>query len=165
LSIERAIMILVIVASVVLIIYIPKKRRREAIVAFLIYQAITWSVTIYIVNKGLLEFPVRDFPMATKINVTFQFLFYPTIFTLFYLNYPNEKKRVIRFLHYLVFTSIIVWFIVFIEKYTDLEHFMKSRGLKQALRLYRSLIVHFWLSHKFTLWFFKDENIKKGIEK
>lgn len=66
-----------IIMIYLLIKYIPKNKIRQAQVAFLITQVVTWIIGLLVVELRLIEYPVRIFSYANRSSFTFEFFIYP----------------------------------------------------------------------------------------
>jgi len=160
-TIERFILLALPAFSIASVFYIPKEKYRLALISFLAFQTITWAATIIFVEIGSIEYPVRVFMRATKSGFMHNFTFIPMIFTWFILLFPFKSSLIKKVLHYIVFISVIVWFIYFISFYTDLEKFKKGTPLSISIHLYISYFVYFIICHIYISWFSKKENLSQ----
>ncbi|MCX7749769.1 MAG: hypothetical protein N2645_23200 [Clostridia bacterium] len=158
-TIERFILIAVSVISVASFFYIPKDKIRLALISFTVINATSWSAVLYLTQKGALEYPVREFVIATRANFIPQFLFFPTVAAWFILLYPKDSGFIRKVIHYFIFVSIPIWFIYFIATYTDLENFLKGSGKSQVFRMYKSFLFQFALTHLYVKWFTKKRKL------
>ncbi|KUO74450.1 MAG: hypothetical protein APF81_14565 [Desulfosporosinus sp. BRH_c37] len=161
-TLERFILISVSAISIASIFYIPKEKYRLALLSFLMFQAFTWPAIILLVQLGKIEFPVREFPRATQVGFTTNYLFYPMIFAWFVLMFPRKASLVKKILHYFIFVSFSVWFINFTAIYTALENPLVGTLFSQTARSYISFFIYFYISHVFVLWFSKKSNLSLG---
>lgn len=122
-SIERFVLIAVNAFAVFSLVLLPKQNYRKALLAFVVFQATTWFVSIMLVQFNIMDYPVRLFVKATRVNFFNEFLFYPSTFMWFVNFYPKDRSLIIKILHRLFFISISVWFIYFISTYTNLSRF------------------------------------------
>lgn len=81
-----------ILTIVSLVIFIPKDKICEAQVAFLFKQVVTWVSGLTVAELGLIEYPFRHFPHATRTNFLFEYFIYPGICAIFTVNYPKNKE-------------------------------------------------------------------------
>jgi len=159
LTIERFIMVSVFAISIASIFYIPKEKYRLALVSFFMFQAFTWPAIILLVELGKIEFPVREFPRATQVGFTTNYLFYPMIFVWFILMFPIKASLFKKFLHYFIFVSFSVWFINFTAVFTALENPLAGTLFSQTVRTYITFFIYYFISRVFILWFSKRSNL------
>ncbi|NMC57343.1 MAG: hypothetical protein GYA50_09005, partial [Eubacteriaceae bacterium] len=114
----------------------------------------TWILGLTVVQLGLIEYPVRFFPYATRTSFTFEYFVYPSICVIFNLYYPNGKSRFRQFMHYFYFCTAITIIEVLIEKYTDIIKYLHWTWHVTWITLF----ITFFLSRKFYVWFFSKYN-------
>lgn len=154
-KLEKAVEILALIVTAILLIkFVPKNKIRQAQVAFLFKQAITWLFGLLVVEKKLISYPRRlFFKRATKSSFTFEYFVYPAFCILFNLYYPEKRNNMIKIIYYFLHSAIIAVFELIALKYTKLIRYRKWTW-------YWSLItVGFtnYLSHIYYRWFFKEE--------
>ena len=154
-SIERFILIAITVLSISSMLYIPKKKVNVAFLSFLAFQATSWLASILLVQRGKAVYPVREFTKATNINFIPQFLFYPTIFMWHILLFPKDKCILFKVVHSIIFVSVMVWFVFFVAKYTDILIFPNSSDFSSVLNGYIRIIFQFSVCHFYINWFYK----------
>ena len=152
--IERFILIAILVLCLASFAYIPRRRVRRALLAFLAIQAANWSVPIGLVQTGIVAFPVRGFPAATKIAFLPEFVLCPTIFMWYVILHPDRARFLVKLGHLAFFVSLIVAFIYFCNIYTDLYESQKASAEGYALLAYAVYIPIFLLCHLYISWFF-----------
>ncbi|WP_146250328.1 CBO0543 family protein [Paenibacillus flagellatus] len=124
-TVERFVLTALWVISLSVCPAIPKRKRREAWIALLACQAMTWVSTMLHVWFGLLKFPVREFPKATDLNFTTEFFFYPFLCALYVISEPKGSGWV-RFGHLAVWLTVVSVIDQAIVSFTDLiryEHY------------------------------------------
>lgn len=137
--------------AVALIFFIPRNRIREAWVAFLFKQAITWPIGLWIAHKNMIKYPVRIFENSTTTSFTFEYFAYPAICALFNIHYPKSKNKLKRFIYYIAYTSGITVFELILEKNTDLiEYISWSRYWTWI-----TIFITFYISRQYFKWFFR----------
>ncbi|MGD6853890.1 CBO0543 family protein [Bacillus infantis] len=153
---NREVMILIgswVVSLYLLLRYIPAESKRLAWITFLFVQAIAW-IHVYIqLAFGLVEFPYREFNKATNMSFSLHYIVYPTIAVFFILFYPEEKGKKSKFLYYLLFSAGAATYSYLIEKYSRLYHFIHWNWIM-------GLIINMLLLYiikKYIFWF------KKGL--
>lgn len=140
-----------IVVTLMLFLFIPKNKLREAIAIFFFKQFLTWIIGLTVVQFGLIEYPVRLFANATKSSFSFEYFFYPSICVIFNLHYPERKGRLREFMHFFYFCSIMTFFEVLAEKYTNILEYIHWTWYITWITLY----ITFYLSRKFYIWYFR----------
>ena len=141
-----------IITSLLLIKFVPRHKIREATVAFLFKQLITWLFGLIVVEKNLIKYPFRlFFKKSNKASFTFEYYVYPAICALFNLHYPENRSYFIKSFYHLFYTSIITIFEVFSVKYTKLIKYKNWTWYYTYITLWLT----FYLSRIFHRWFFK----------
>jgi hypothetical protein len=131
--------------------YVPIESKRTAHITFLFSQAITWLYQYIQLVFGLLEFPFREFPTATKMSFSLPYIVYPTFGVFFIVLYPKEKKRFRIFIHYMFFAIAIPMVTFMIEKYSSIFYFNKWDFFTSVII---DLFILFIIK-KFVFWFKK----------
>ncbi|WP_367757275.1 CBO0543 family protein [Ammoniphilus sp. 3BR4] len=134
--------------------FVPRKQWRQAHVAFLFMQLMTWFLGFLTVELKLLEYPIRLFEYASRTNFTFEYFVYPSICVLFNLYYPVKSTLFLKIGYYLCYLVGITSIEVALEKYTDLITYLHWN----ALWTFISMLVTLFLSRKYFKWFFKFES-------
>jgi len=135
-----------------LIKFVPKHRIREASVAFLFKQAITWLFGLIVVEKNLIKYPFHVFfKKKSKTSFTFEYFVYPAICVLFNLYYPEKKGYIVKIFYHFSYTSIITMFEMFAVKYTKLIKYNNWTWYYTSITLWLT----FYLSRIFQRWFFR----------
>jgi hypothetical protein len=119
-TLEYWVLILIWSASIVAVaLYIPNHKRREAVLAFLACQAVTWLNSLIHVNYGLLAFPVREFPKATDLLFTSEYMMYPLMCAFYYI-YEPYSGNLLRLFYLVGCISCLTIVDTVIVTYTDL---------------------------------------------
>lgn len=160
-SIERFILIAGTLVAIASSLYIPRKQLRKAILTFLAFQATTWCVSILLVQLNVIEFPVREFSIATKVVFIPQFFVYPAFFTWFVFMYTQKSSRIYKALHCFISISIPVWFAFFIAVYTNLSEFTKGTWLNNLGYLYLEFALQYLVCFLYIKWFYKLNMVKE----
>lgn len=140
-----------IITAIALILLVPKNRIREAWVIFLFKQFLTWILGIAMVELRLIEYPVRFFAYANKTSFSFEYYIYPAICVIFNLHYPENRNKIIQFLHFVAYCTGISIFEVLCEHYTNI---IKYTGWTWYYT-WISLFITFFISRTFYIWFFR----------
>lgn len=133
--------------------FIPKESKRTAHITFLFVSTISWIYEYIQLLIGLVEFPFREFNVATKMSFSLYYLVYPTFGVFFITLYPMEKVKLRIFIHFFVFAIAITTYSFFIEKYSSLIFFKKWNWFAS---FFSNLII-LYIVKKFVYWF------KKGL--
>ncbi len=150
-SIETIILVLAwIITIAVLILTVQKNKIREAILIFLFKQLITWVVGLVVAQYGLIEYPVRSFPCATKASFDFEYFIYPAVCVVFNLHYPVGKSNFRQFVHYFITCTVMTIIEVLCEKFTNIITYIHWTWYTTWITLF----ITFFASRKFYLWFF-----------
>lgn len=137
---------------VLLIKFIPRDKIREAHVAFLFKQIITWPIGLVVAEFRLIEYPFRAFTYANKASFIFEFFLYPAICALFVANYPDKKKLSARFLYYFSYCSVLTVIEAIEERYTEILKYIHWSWPVSFI----TFLITFYMSISYTRWFFKD---------
>ncbi|WP_078379745.1 CBO0543 family protein [Sutcliffiella halmapala] len=141
-----------IVMAFLLIRYVPKNKIREASVAFLFKQLITWLFGLAVVETGLIKYPSRlFFKHATKSSFTFEYFVYPGLCVLFNLYYPEKRNLLVKALYYTFHAGIITFFELIAVNFTQLIRYPKWTWYWSFLTMWSSN----YLSRLFFRWFYK----------
>jgi hypothetical protein len=133
------------------ILFIPRKDRRKGFLAFLMFQAIIWLCDMPAFYFDLLSAPIREFPKATDLPLTIDYILYPVLFSIYYIH--KEDSQWSRFVYFLVWASIIALFDIVIERYTDLLQY----GLLTWYGMWIYIAFLFYVSEVCCNWFYKEK--------
>jgi hypothetical protein len=149
-----------IIVSLVLIKFIPKNKLREAHVAFLFKQVLTWLVGLLVVENGNIKYPFRTFfKKSMKSSFTFEYFVYPALDALFNTYYPEKRNNIIKVLYYLFHTSFIVFLEIIALKYTKLIRYEKWNWYWSFITIW----LCYYVSRLYQRWFFKDTFTKSTV--
>jgi hypothetical protein len=140
-----------ILTIISLFIFIPKNKVRLAWVAFLFKQCITWPSGLLVADMGWIQYPIRFFENANYTSFTFEYFFYPVIGVYFNVYFPEKKSLVVRTSYYILFCTVLSFAELFIHYYTSLIDYIHWN----AAITWVTLLVTFYITRKFCLWFFK----------
>lgn len=140
-----------IVVSLLLIRFIPREKIREAQLAFLSKQTMTWLFGLIVVEKGFISYPDRFFKKANRTSFTFEYFVYPALCALFNSYYPENKPNILKFLYYFSHTSIITIFEMIAVKYTNLIRYKKWSWYMSFITIWMT----YYISRIYYRWFFK----------
>ncbi|MDQ1144083.1 membrane-associated HD superfamily phosphohydrolase [Bacillus sp. SORGH_AS 510] len=142
-----------IICGFLLVKYVTIERKREAHITFLFASTIAWIYEYLQVVLGLVEFPFREFEVATKMSFSLHYFVYPTFCVFFVLFYPLGKGNLRILVHFLLYSMAIATYTLFIEKYSTLVHYSKWNWFMSVL----TNIILLYIIKKFVFWF------KKGL--
>jgi hypothetical protein len=140
-----------ILTIVFLAIFIPKDKIREALVAFLFKQLITWITGLAVVELRLIEYPVRLFSYANRTSFSFEYFIYPSICAIFNVNYPKDKSFFRQFRYYFYYCTSLTFVEVVVERYTHILKYVHWTWYITWITLF----ITFYLTRKFYIWFFR----------
>jgi hypothetical protein len=150
--VEHLILLFAYIITIFLLIrFVARHKIREAWVIFSFKQLLTWIFGLLVVQYKLIEYPVRLFSYASRTSFSFEFFIYPAICILFSIYYPFNRGRLRKTMHYIFYTSVITLIEAFLERSTDLIHYIDWTWYWTWITLY----ITFFMSNKFYAWFFK----------
>ncbi|MEH7381304.1 CBO0543 family protein [Bacillus sp. JJ1533] len=152
-KLEHMILYIIYGCTFISLAYIPKSKWREASIAFLFQQTITWSLGLITVEFHLLEYPDRELSSINGTSFLFEFLCYPVISIFFCIHYPRTKPIWKKFIYISGFCSVLTLLEVIIEKYTNLIHYLHWDWYVSWLSIYATLYL-LWV---FYCWYFRLE--------
>ncbi|PKR86438.1 CBO0543 family protein [Heyndrickxia camelliae] len=160
--IERMILVAMWLFGIVgFILFIPRKDWRRGLFAFLMFQAIIWLCDMPSFQFGLLSAPVREFPKATDLPVTIDYLFYPALFSIFYVNKKVRASLWYSFAYYFIWITATTLFDSMLEKYTGLLEYKLLTWY--GMWIYIGFL--FYTSEICCNWFYKDKSHYKQNER
>jgi hypothetical protein len=71
-------------------ILVPRRRLRLFIVAFLAGQMVVWVAAVALIEFKLIAYPIREFPKATNMGFTMEYLVYPVLIGLYIIYEPQQ---------------------------------------------------------------------------
>lgn len=142
-----------LVTILLLILFTPRDKIREAHVIFMFKQVLTWLTGLLVVEFGLIEYPVREFQIATATSFSFEYFIYPAVCIVFVLRFPEYKTVWHKIGWFALFPTVITIGEVLIERYTNLIKYINWTWYWTWL----SLLLYDILTFCYYLWF-----IKKG---
>lgn len=115
--------IVMVISILLLLIFVRRDQVRMAFLAFLIAQLFSWPITLLYAQFGLQESPVRLFPHATESNFLFAFMFHPSVFTAYYLHYPQKARKRRKILYLVAVCAFPILFQYLTSLVTNLVFF------------------------------------------
>jgi hypothetical protein len=156
-KVEKTILVSSWIFTILLLFrYVPKEKIREAQVAFLSKQAITWLFGLLVVENRLIEYPYRlFFRKSNKASFTFEYFIYPALCVIFNLHYPENRNATFKALYYLFHTSLITAFELVALKYTKLIRYSNWTWYWSFITIW----ISYYISCLNFRWFFKKRPI------
>lgn len=156
-TLERLVLIIIwAVSTIAFVLFIPRNRRREAILAFLACQSVTWVNSMLHVKYGLLAFPVREFPKASDLLFTSEYMMYPLMCAFYYI-YEPESGKLPRLLYLVGCITCLTVIDVIIEKYTELIEYTKYSWYWTWIDFF----LIFLITNIYCKWFFKKNSFRE----
>lgn len=150
-TLERLVLIIIWIASILaIILFIPKNKRREAVLSFLACQAITWVNSMLHVKYGLLEFPVREFPKATDLLFTSEYMMYPLMCSFYFIHEPGSRK-LLRLFYLAGCISCLTVIDIIISTFTNLIKYTNYSWYWTWIDFF----LIFAITNVYCKWFFK----------
>ncbi|WP_413309838.1 CBO0543 family protein [Bacillus sp. 1P10SD] len=75
---------------------------------------------LVVVEYGLLTYPIRLFADVNRSSFTYEFYVYPAVCAIFNVFYPYARSKLIQFLYYCAYCTVLTVPEIFLEKYTEL---------------------------------------------
>jgi hypothetical protein len=159
---DQLILVLIwIIAPAAMVLFVRRGTWPQFALAFLLCQSFTWVTVILHVKFGIFSYPVREFPKATEMGFTMQYLLYPTVCGLYQLRKP-EGTPLRRILYMLLpWTVGITIFHWLLGEYTGLLEYNRSH----SVWVWMIITLNFVLVSIISRWFFKDPAAFKTEER
>jgi hypothetical protein len=139
------------------ILFIPREKKRKGILTLMIFQAIIWLCDMPAFTYNLLSAPVRFFPKATDLTVTINYLFYPVLFSIYYVHKRRDSSLTYKVMYFLVWVSFLTLIDIVLERHTDLLEYGRITAF--GMWLYIGFIV--LVSQIFCNWFYKEKEFSR----
>jgi hypothetical protein len=149
-TVEKWILFAVWVITFAALYMVPHKLRREAHMAFLAKQVLTWLLGLIVVQYGWIAYPVRLLAQVNGTSLTFEYFVYPGICVYFHLYFPVSRGLRAQLGYYAAYTTGIVILEVLLEKYTDLIEYIHWTWYWSWI----TVCITFYLSRVLYVWFF-----------
>lgn len=115
---------------------------------------LTWMFGLVVVEWKLLEYPVREFPYATRASFGFEYFIYPSTCVIFILRFPENGSRLKKLGWYMFWPTWMTIVEVWLERNTDLVHYIHWSWYWTWI----TLLITFFIPRLFYKWV-----LKKGI--
>ncbi|SDD48810.1 hypothetical protein SAMN02799630_03763 [Paenibacillus sp. UNCCL117] len=119
-TLERWLLIAVYVISAAALLKIHRTQPRKVQAVFLFQQCSSWILGLLVVEAGLLDYPIREFRVATRTSFAFEFLVFPVIACYVNMYYPRQARPLLKFGYFAAYASGGTILEYLIEKYTEL---------------------------------------------
>lgn len=91
---------------------------------YLLSSQINTIIDMIVVNKHLIEFPIRLFSSFSNISITFDYILFP-IFHCFYYQWTYDKKFLVSLVIAILMTGGLTAVEMMIERYTSLITYLQ----------------------------------------
>lgn len=150
-TLERGILIAAwLVSFAIGVFMVPRNRLKEGCILFLSAQVITWPAGLLLVELGFMTHPVREFPIATRANFTFNYWVYPMVSMATNLYYPTLASKWKQTAYQIATVGGLSGLMQLVNAYTDLTHHVKFNWLLSFLIMLFALNI----TRKYTEWYF-----------
>ncbi|MFC5449743.1 CBO0543 family protein [Paenibacillus aestuarii] len=153
-NVDRATLAVIWILGITILFFIPAAKRREAFVAFLACQCLTWFDSMMQVQFGLISFPVREFPKATDLLVTSEFFMYPYACGLYFINKPKARGTLFKISALMLWVTCLTGIDLFLVNFTHLISYDRYAWYWSWL----DFLVTFILADLYSEWFLKRFN-------
>lgn len=150
-NLDVLILYVIYATTIISIAFVPKNKRREASIAFLFQQFVSWFLGLFAVELNLIEYPIREFSRINGTSFLFEFLVYPMIGVFYCMYFPFNSTRWKKIIYTGAFSTSITIAEVIIEKYTDLAHYINWEWYWS----WGSIFATLYLLSRFYKWYFK----------
>ncbi|WP_127584266.1 CBO0543 family protein [Paenibacillus koleovorans] len=144
----------ILLSALLVLVFTPRDRIRDANVVFLFKQVITWLFGLMVVQFRLIEYPIREFPYATKASFAFEYFIFPSMCVIFVLRFPERKSRLHKLGWYLFWPTWLTIVEQIIRLHTNLVQYLHWNWFLTWI----TLLASFFISHLYYKWF-----VRKGV--
>lgn len=149
---ERAVLVMIWLLAVGAVVYLVDRPRWPGFaISLMLCQSISWVIILIDIKLGLFTYPVREFPKATEMGFTMQYMLYPVICG-FYILYEPRGSFWLKVLYMLPWTSGITLFHYLLGKYTRLLDYDKSH----SFLVWCVITIIFGAVNALGKWFFQN---------
>lgn len=143
------------ISILLLIKFIARDKIRQATIAFLFQQALSWIFGLFAAENQWIRYPYRPFfKKAFKANFVLQYFLYPLFSIFFNLYYPETRNLLTKALYYFLHSSFITGCQLWMAKYTKLIRYLKWTWYYSFLTMW----ISYYLSHKYYQWLFRIDS-------
>ncbi|MCK9861325.1 hypothetical protein CFI03_022425 [Paenibacillus sp. ATY16] len=152
---ERNVLLLVWFACITTIyFFVPRAKAHEFVLCFLVCQAVGWIVEILLVQFDLVAYPLREFPKASDLNITFKVVWTPVASGLYYIHRPRANKWTTCF-YFAVWISLLTLIDGMLAAKTELVEYVHFHWSLMAI----VFSIMFLSVHVLVSWFFRDRKV------
>jgi hypothetical protein len=160
LTIEQLVLATIWLSCILILFFVvPRQRVRELVAVFLFFQTLTWLFSIALSYHGLLYAPVREFPDATKISFTLEYIAFPSAAVFFQLWYPEKSGKIRRTVHYGLTVGGILLFMLVVGSITELM----TIKVDNLIRSFCNFTLELLICRRYIVWFMKPIAITKEV--
>lgn len=149
---ERVILIAVwIIVLSTAALLVKRKTWHRFAAGFLMGQSLTWLNVLIHCRLGMFAFPIREFPKATDVGFTLQYLLYPAVCGFCVLFEPRGSFWK-KMMYFLVWPTAVVIFRLVLIRYTQLIVAYRDNVLLD----WGTILMIILISIGVTKWLFRD---------
>lgn len=150
-NLDRFVLLIIWSISLALFTFwIPRNKLASVLLSFMACQSLTWFTSMMHVYFGWISFPVREFPRATDLLFTTEYVFYPLLCAFFVISEPSSAKPYARYGYLALWVSAITLFDVVLSHYTKLVRYERYGWPSTWISIY----IEFLLIRIYNSWFF-----------
>jgi len=141
-------------------LFIPRQNRREGVLALIMFQGIIWLCDMPSFYYGLISAPVRLLPKATDLAITIDYIFYPVLFSIYYVHQKKyvHKRKKRNWTIFFSWVTIVTVFDILTERYTDLLEY--GSLTRYGMVVYIAFL--FYVSEVCCNWFYRQNSISQA---
>ncbi|WP_230632834.1 CBO0543 family protein [Paenibacillus athensensis] len=133
---------------------VPRAKAHEFVLCFLACQAVGWIVEVLLVQFDLVAYPLREFPKASDLNITFKVVLTPVASGLYYIYRPGGNNLT-KFFYFAAWISLLTLIDGLIAANTELVDYVHFHWSLMAIVF--SII--FLSVHGLASLFFRDRKV------
>jgi len=154
-DIERNLLLLFWFVCITTIYFlVPRAKAHEFVLCFLACQAVVWTVEMLLVHFDLVAYPLREFPKASDLNITFKLVWTPVASGLYYI-YRSRSNKLPKCFYFAAWISLLTLIDGLLAANTDLVDYVHFHWSLMAIVL--SII--FLSVHGLASWFFRNRKV------
>ncbi|MDF2935296.1 MAG: hypothetical protein K0Q90_669 [Paenibacillaceae bacterium] len=158
-TLERGVLVAAwLVSFAVILLAVPRNRLKEAFILFMSAQVITWPAGLLLVELDFMTHPVREFPIATRSNFTFNYFFYPMVSMAANLYYPVNASKWKQTVYQIVAVGGLSGVMQLVRIHTFLIDHVKFNWLLSFLIMFLA----FNATRKYAEWYFGGLRRREG---
>ncbi|MNE76043.1 hypothetical protein D3C80_1722550 [compost metagenome] len=131
---------------------------KEAFILFMSAQVITWPAGLLLVELDFMTNPVREFPIATRSNFTFNYMFYPIVSMAANLYYPVNASKWKQAVYQIAAVGGLSGLMQLVSIHTLLIDHVMFNWLLSFLIMFLA----FNATRKYAVWYFRGLRRREG---